>query len=366
MRQAYVVRKETQLNFASSFRSVGGRVSIWTYILTLCLEGLIVIAGIIVSVILAAILGALGYAVSRIAGYPAPGPFIVMFAAPAVVIMLLYILISVLIFSPTAYIMLNNEGISAGETIGACYRSMMNNGKSTVFLTYFVSNLLRGLYWTVVAVGGYFLIRFIPNGYALWGLIGLGVISFAGYLTFAPILTLTNRVVKEHLFEDIVLDPTVAARINEKVNLSVCNGKVVDSQTVSQDLASLFEYTEDPYKILEATDRKARRLASNRLKAVKKRSADGSNANGAKRKKKVLKFAEIPQKPAADAPKAEQKPSTDAPKAPQAEVKAAETPVVEKVPPAAETPTVEIPVVEAQPVETPVVEADAVPNQPLN
>ena len=352
MRQGYVIRKSGQLNFSSSFRNVGGRASIWTYILTLCFEGLILIAGIVASMILAAILGSIGYAISKIASYDNYKLFIFIFAAPVAPILSLYILISALIFSPTAYIIANNEKVSAGETIGACYRSMINNGKVTVFLTYFVSNLLRLLYWAAVSVGVYFLqTRLIPGNYRILTFIVFVIVSFAVYLTFAPILTLTNRVVKEHLFEDIVLDPAVAARVNEKVNLTVCNGKVVDSKTVSQDLASLFDYTEDPYNILEATERKERMLDEKPVTAIKK---SGVAKN---KKKKVVKFADP-------------EPSVQPSETPQPPTEEKEIP--QPVVTAVENSTEATPAVNPQPenkVEaTPVVEEriDATANQPLN
>ena len=270
MRQGYVIRKSNQLNFASAFRNVGHRVSIWTYILTLCLEGLIIIAGIAAAAVLAVILGSIGYGVSKIASYENYLLFILMFAAPAVVVMMLYVLISFLIFSPTAYIIANNEGVSAGETIGACYRTMLNNGKMTVFLTYFVSGLLKSLYLGAMGTGGYFLLtRYVPLNYFVLSVIAWAVVTVAGYLTFAPILTLTNRVVKEHLFEDIVLDPVTAARVNEKVNISVCNGKKIQPELASQNLASLFECTEDPYRIIEITEKKAYMLSDAEPKAKK-------------------------------------------------------------------------------------------------
>ena len=269
-----MIRKANKLDFSSSFRSLGHRASLGTYLLTLCLEGLILLAGIVAAAILAAILGCIGYGVSKIASYENYRLFILIFAAPSVIILWLYIIVSLLIFSPTAYIIVNNKGVSAGETIGACYRSMMNNGKMTIFLSYFISSLLRFLYFAAWAVGGYFLFtKLIPREYFLLTFIGLAVVSFVGYLTFAPILTLANRVVKEHMFEDIVLDPAVAARINEKVNIAVCNGKKVSAEALSQNLASLFDYTEDPYRILEEEERKSQLFDVNPPKKEKKKAA---------------------------------------------------------------------------------------------
>ena len=239
--------------------------------MTLCLEGLIIIAGVVAIALLAAILGCIGYGISKIASYSNYKLFILAFAAPAGPILVLYLIVSLLIFSPTAYIMANNDGISAGETIGTCYRSMINNGKMTVFLSYFVSGLLRLLYLAPVAVGGYFLFKMvIPAKYFTISLIGYSLVTFCGYIAFAPILTLVNRVVKDHLFEDIVLDPVTAARINEKVNLSVCNGQKLNG-TTSKNLESLFEYTEDPYRIMEKTEKKSQRIATTNPKKSKKK-----------------------------------------------------------------------------------------------
>ena len=142
----------------------------------------------------------------------------------------------------------------------------------TVFLSYFISLLIRIVYFAALIIGGYFIFTlFVPEEYFEIALIGWAILAFAGYLAFAPILTLANRVLKEHLFEDIVLDPAVAARINEKVNISVCNGKKVSAETVSQNLASLFVYTEDPYHIIEETERKSQKFVVDIPKPEKKK-----------------------------------------------------------------------------------------------
>ncbi len=273
MRQGYVIRKSGKLSFSSAFRNVGHRVPLWTYVLTLCFEGLIFIAGIVAIALLAAILGGIGYGVSRLAAYDDYRLFVALFVAPVIPVTLIYIITALLIFSPTAYIIANNEGVSAGETIGACFNTMLTKGKATVFLTYLVSGIIKTLYLGVMGTGGYFLLQYVPLNYSVITLIALVIVALAGYLTFAPILTLANRVVKEHLFEDIILDPVTDARVNEKVNISVCKGKKLQPELASQNLASLFEYAEDPYRILETTERKSKMLAQ---EPVKKKPAVSS------------------------------------------------------------------------------------------
>ena len=255
MRQGYVIRKANRLDFSSSFRRSGA--SVWTYVLALCYEALILIAGVVALSLLAAVLGAVGYGVSKIAAYDNYEVLILMFAAPCALLAVLYVLITLLIFSPTAYIIAHNEKVSAGEAIGVCYRSMLCSGKSTVFFTYFITLLIKSLYLGIMGAGGYFILTLlIPQNYYTVTLIAWAILSLSGYVLFAPVLTLTNRVVKEHLFEDTVLD-SAAARVSEKVNLSACEGKKVKPETLSQNLACLFEYTEDPYRILGETEKKA-------------------------------------------------------------------------------------------------------------
>lgn len=271
IQQGYVLRKQSRFDFSSSFKGVGKSISIGTYLLTLCLEFLLFIAGIVVVTAFAAVTGAIGYGVSKILSYEDYRLFILLFAAPAAPLLAIYALAFLLIFSPTAYIIANNEKISAGETIGACFKTMLNNGKMTVFLSYFISTLIKLLYLGAVGAGGYFVITlFVPENYFIVALIGWTVVSGIGYLLFAPIFTLANRSLKEHLFEDIVLDPLVAARSSEKINLSVCNGKKLDKQNVSQNLASLFEYTEDKYRILQEDEKKSGLLIGGTEKGGKK------------------------------------------------------------------------------------------------
>lgn len=295
VRQGYVIRKCNLLNFSSSFKDTGKRTSIWTYILALCFEGLIIIAGLVALSAVTAILGAIGYGVSELINFDTPELLIYLFAVPGIPLCSLYLLVIFLIFSPTAYIIANNEGISAGETIASCFRSMLNRGKITVFLTYFVSNLLKILYLTAVGVGGYFLFLYVvPTNLFVPLIIVWCLVAFAVYLTFAPILTLANRVVKERLFEDIVLDPVTAVRLNEKVNLKECDGKAKTEVTV-QNLASLFEYTDDPYRILEKTEKKSQIfiLPTDKKERGKERTVDLNSAMLANGKNVVHKSVAI-------------------------------------------------------------------------
>ena len=297
VRQGYVIRKANTLSFSSSFRNVGHRVSFGTYVLTLLLEALILLAGIVAVAILAVVFGSIGYAVSKIASHENYRLFIYLFTAPAGLILLMYICVNLLIFSPTAYIIANNSGISAGETIGTCYRTMINNGKMTVFLSYLISTLLKVLYLGPLGVGGYFLFKLlIPQKYFIVSLIGYIIVALAGFVTFAPILTLATRVVKEHLFEDIVLDPVTAARINEKVNITVCKGKKLKTE-VQNDLESLFEYTEDPYRIISETGKKSEFLTADPpLKSNKKiKHAKGESEGGQTVKNEVREKIKPPE-----------------------------------------------------------------------
>lgn len=262
MRQGYVIRRQNILSFSSSFREIK---NLGTYVLTLCFEGLIILAGIAASAVLAVVLGSIGYGVSVVASYENYELFILLFAAPAALVCVLYVLVSFIIFSPTAYIIANNEKVGAGEAIGACYRTMLTNGKMTVFLSYFISCVLKSVYLGAAGAGSYYIVTMlVPSQYSVITAVGLAIAFLAIYLTFAPVLTLANRVVKEHLFEDIVLDTVTAERVSEKVNVSVCNGKKLEAEAVPQSLASLFDYTEDPYRILGEREKKAKYLEDNK------------------------------------------------------------------------------------------------------
>lgn len=288
VRQGYLIRKANSLGFSSSFRNVGHGLSFGTYLLTLCLEGLIFLAGIAALALLALALGAVGYVVGISAAYD--GYYVILlFAAPAALILLLYIVVIALIFSPTAYVVANNKGISAGETLGACYRSMVNNGKTTLFLTYFVTSLIKTLYLGATGAGAYFVLTLlVPEELFFAALISWIFVALAGYLAFAPVLTLTNRVVREHLFEDIVLDPLTVARVNEKVNISMCNGRKLSSQ----NLADLFEYAEDPYRILKEIEKKSAELAAGTPPRGKEQGGLKSKDGESKEKPAIVKRAE--------------------------------------------------------------------------
>ena len=257
VRQGYVARKCNMLNFSSSFKDTGKRASVWTYLLTVCLQALIAFAGFVVICAAASAFGGIGYGISKLVNYEKYEIFVLLFTAPFVPLCAVYMLIAFLIFSPTAYIIANNAGISAGEAIASCFRTMLGKGKGAVFAVYFVSGLLRLLYFTAVGTGGYFLLtEVVPSNMFAFILVIWIIASLLLYLTFAPVLTLATRVFKERLFEDIVLDPVTAVRLNEKVNVKESCGKVL-TRVTAENMQTLFECAEDPCGILEKAEKKS-------------------------------------------------------------------------------------------------------------
>ena len=153
---------------------------------------------------------------------------------------------------------------------------MLGKGKGAVFAVYFVSGLLRLLYFTAVGTGGYFLLtEVVPSNMFAFVLVIWIIASLLLYLTFAPVLTLATRVFKERLFEDIVLDPVTAVRLNEKVNVKECCGKVLTSVT-AENLQTLFECAEDPCGILEKAEKKVTDFHPARRQKEKYKTAFGA------------------------------------------------------------------------------------------
>ncbi len=245
VRQGKLVRKEKDVCVSQSFREIGRGRTGRTYFVTVCVEGLLFLAGLLMIASVTLVLASVGYGISMLTDNLDPLVFMIIFSVPGGVIALAYVGIMPLIFAPTPYIAANNPDIGVGDTLSACFNTMKANGKLTLFLNVFV---------TLAAKLGC-LAFFGACGYLIWNslryedvlvlaLVGWNALALVVYALVAPIFTLALRAANNRLFEDIVVDPVAASRTTNGVNISFCKGQKIGFGNVGSALAAMFERTE--------------------------------------------------------------------------------------------------------------------------
>ncbi|MDE6505109.1 MAG: hypothetical protein K2L42_04485, partial [Clostridia bacterium] len=231
-----------KLTVTQSFTSAGRKGALGTMILTIILEAFLFLAGVMLICVFAALLGAVGYAVSfavRSADYRI---FIAAFAAPAALALVAYVVILPILLAPTPYIIESNPEVTAGEVIALCMQTMKTRGKWTLFMIVFVTALAVGVFGGL-GYGGFCLIEEFLFGTRAFEAVFI-IWEVAVFIAFAlafPVFDGARRIATVNLFADICAGKN---RI-EGVNIKRCKGIKIDPEEIENGLSELFDETEE-------------------------------------------------------------------------------------------------------------------------
>lgn len=340
VKQGEFIWRQKRVEVSQSFKHAGNPHAVWTYVLTLCVEALMFLAGMVLIGVFTFLLALLGYGISMLFEDPDTTLFMGIFSVPGGILMLVYCVIMPLIFAPTPYIVANNRGIGVGDTLSGCFNTMKSCGKWTLFLNSFIPALIQLLILWVIGTATYFLsgalieTSFYSLVMAIWY-----IVVIIGYVLVAPIFTLTARSANHHLFRDIVLDPVSADRFTKGINIKKCNGKLFTAEEAEEGLVSLFDETaSDPYEAQSA----APAPAPEQKEQVNLADALEPLGKKAGKEQRRVPPAEAEPKAAESAPEQPAEPATEA--------------VKEEIPVQTAEPAAEVPAIEPAPVEAPVSE----------
>ena len=246
IRQAKLTHAENRAHVAQNFRVACKANSLWAYYGALLLEGLIILAGIVLIAIPTAFLAGFGLLI----GYMVPNfpmqYLLIIFCAPGALAALIYLIAMFIYFAPTAYIVESNPGISAAAAVSASFKTMRRCGKWTYVLSTVIPMLIFG-----VIMGFCTAFFTVPNFLFQGSVIGiiiqlvLMMITTAVVLCVFPIFDLTRKVAVKSLFDDICLDPVNASKHTSGVNIQKCKGVLFEPETIEENLSVMFDETQE-------------------------------------------------------------------------------------------------------------------------
>ena len=320
VRQGEQVRCQGRLDVSQSFKDSGKPFSVWTYFLTVCVEGLMFLAGLVLIAALTFMLMCLGYGVGLLTDGHGETVTLI-FAVPGAIVALVYVIAAALIFSPTAYIVANNPDLGVAGTLTVCFNTMKANGKFTRFLNVFIPALILLVYLALAGVAGYFLGDAL--GEEKFGTIVLVLwygIAAIGFFFVAPIFILASRSASNHLFADIVADAVAADKNTNGVNILECRGRKFGADMLEKNLVSLFDEADaNSYAVLDEINGKQKQAGAEQF--LPEPSVQLGEAFESKRRKKRHKDEEQeePLPTVTDVLGAEDKPGESEVKIPAAE-----------------------------------------------
>ncbi|MDE6850796.1 MAG: hypothetical protein K2J54_05670 [Clostridia bacterium] len=241
VRQAKIAQLNRTVDVPQSFNKASQK-PLWTMIVATAIEILMYLGGfLLVSVICGAIF-AIGLVIAQFVAFKYIMLVYIIFAVPCLIIYLIYTIIVVAVFSPTAYVIDSNPALSAGDVVSVCVSSMKSRGKLTVILSVFVPMLIMLLIMGVCAAGFALICVFLGGQKYTLLLLCIWAIASALFLGFTvPVFNMTQNLSLVMLFEDIALDPVNAQKRTAGINIKKISGARVDREEVADNLNALFD-----------------------------------------------------------------------------------------------------------------------------
>lgn len=265
IRQAKIAHADNNAALAENFRVACKANSLWAYIGARLLEFLIFLGGMLLIGVATGLFALAGLLISFAAEDFSQELLIVIFCIPGMVAELVHIIMMHIMFAPTAYIVESNPGISAAAAVSASLKTMKRCGKWTYVLTTAIPAMILGAIMGFVSFAVVLVNLYVtdPIECAIGSCILLFVLVAAFFLIF-PIFHLTMTVARKSLFEDISLDPVNASKHTSGVYIKKCKGVLFPPETIEENLASLFDDTEEENAPLPTSAARTKRNKSSR------------------------------------------------------------------------------------------------------
>ena len=306
IRQAKIVEENERFDIPQTLRVATKSKPVWTMVLSIIAEAFIFLGGALIIAAITAALALIGYAVWWLLNTPVY--IIWLFCIPGGILLLVYTVIMVLIFSPTPYIIETNPNVGVYETVKICFDSMKGKGKTTAFFNFFIPTLLELIIIGICLGGAYAIKLFVPLVYMPVALAGWGIISLVLILLLVPMFDLAKKIAQKNLFADIVLDPANANKRTAGINIKMCTGAKFERSEINGNLVALFDETQSDS--IPAPDSPARKkIRENAEKAAKNREVKKEEAKPQPQKKEEAQPPEQQPKAEPQQPVEPEKPS---------------------------------------------------------
>ncbi len=279
VRQAKLAHADNHAAVAENFRVACKAKSLWAYIGARVLEFFILLAGIVLIGIATGMLALIGLLISYAAPDFPQEYIILIFCIPGALAELTLLIMTPILFAPTAYIVESNPGISAAATVSACIKTMRRSGKWTCFMNVFIPALILAVI-VGIFVGAAALVNLFLGGIeSVMITIAIAFVFIPVFFTVFPIFHLTAKIAEKSLFDDISLDPINAGKHASGVNIRRCRGVLFSNETVEENLSALFDETDNEDAPLPASGARTKRNKSARAGMKKADLSDGDDNN---------------------------------------------------------------------------------------
>lgn len=238
------VNENNDIELASLVKSSDNPKNYFTALFASLIKIFIIIGIILALLLVGGILGLIGYAISIFTGENMI-LLMLLFASPALLAILIYIILIPLIYAEIGYIVNSNNDINASNALNISFMAYKKQGKKNRFLIIFINCLIKVLYLGIFGVIA--ALPIILNGYTnetLGLTVLLAILVLIPYLIFAPLFTLST-ISSMTLLNDDVVNDTLTSILNATNVKFTLPKKDIEDLTTEEKLTYIFDNAAD-------------------------------------------------------------------------------------------------------------------------
>lgn len=244
------VIKNTRINkkisITNSLQSFDHPISFWSLMISKIMTFVLFLGIVLLIALLTSILFFFGLMISTFIGDN--GLTAILFSVPGGILLLAFLISIPYIYIPVKYVVDSNPQITFSKTMYNALYSLKQGGKRTIFLNGLVFySILAGI-GTICFMFTALAFSFLPP--ELMGIAALVLaIMTATFIFVMPMFSLTYSIVKQNLYEDLLVDTYSGVK-----TLTGINPKIMKNARRNGDIASLFDNIDYDDFIVEEDD----------------------------------------------------------------------------------------------------------------
>ena len=234
------INENNDIDLTSVVKSSDNPKNYFTVFFAGLIKILIILGIILVLAAIGGLLALIGYAIISFTG-KMDYLFILLFASPALLAIVIYLFFIPLIYVETGYIVNSNNDINASNVLNISFNAYKKEGKRMRFGIILVNSLIKLFYLAIVGIGAALLIKMKENNdNIIWFTILIVIVALIPYLIYAPIFTLGTISSLTALNDDVVKDTLTSVVAATNVKFSIPK-KDIEDLTVEEKLSYMFD-----------------------------------------------------------------------------------------------------------------------------
>ena len=239
VRMARIAEQSGKVEIVESFETLNKPQSYWTSLLSMLVQVLIILSGVlIIGALYAVVISIFSLIIDEAQAYNAQSTIMLIVTIPFAVALLLYVILSCLYFAPKNYYIDSVDDNNLTKTLTKSYCTMKQKVKGTVFMLKFIPFIVIAVLALLFALVPTFNMGTIPTLLIL-------LLILVVFIIVLPRLLLTRDIALIELFKDVMIDKANVVKTLGNINVKSFTKVDPGVEAIKDNLVKLFEDTED-------------------------------------------------------------------------------------------------------------------------